>query len=93
MSKYRYNVSGMHCANCAKKLENYLSNQEDFSNVSVNFNTCKLAYESDKEFTLKELNKMAKAVESDFTISSIDEHHHDDFHITTLIMSNQTLCL
>ncbi len=86
MTKYRYNISGMHCANCAKKLENYLNSKEDFSNVLVNFNTCKLSYESEKEISLKELNKLVKSVESDFTITNIDEHHHDDFHLSTLII-------
>lgn len=86
MTKYKYNVSGMHCANCAKRMEEYLSNQEDFTNVSVNFNTCKLSYESDKDYSLKELNKLVKSVDDDFIITSLEEHVHDDFKVLPLLI-------
>ena len=91
MTKYKYNVNGMHCAHCAKKMEDYLSNQEDFSNVIVNFNTCKLTYESDKEYSIRELNKLVKNVDSDFNITNIEEHSHDDFHFLPLIIGTITL--
>ena len=86
MKKYQYNVNGLHCANCARKIEDYLKNNDDFMNVSVNFNICKLSYESEKDFSLKELNKIVKSVENDASISSIDEHNHNEYHLSTLII-------
>ena len=86
MTKYKYNVSGMHCANCAKRMEDYLSNQDDFKNVIVNFNTCKLTYESDKEYSLKELNKLVKNVDNDFKITSTNEQTNIEFKVVPLLI-------
>ena len=86
MTKYKYNVSGMHCANCAKKMEDYLNDKEDFKNVSVNFNTCKLYYESDKDYSLKELNKLVKNVDNDFKITDTSEQSHNEFKIFPLLI-------
>ena len=86
MKKYKYSVNGMHCAHCAKKMEDYLNNQKDFNNVIVNFNTCKLTYESEKNISLKELNKIVKNIDSDFKISNDSEDNHDNFHLLTLII-------
>lgn len=86
MTKYKYNVSGMHCANCAKRMEDYLSNQDNFKDVIVNFNTCKLTYESDKEYSLKELNKLVKNVDNDFKITSTNEQTNIEFKVVPLLI-------
>ena len=86
MTKYKYNVSGMHCANCAKRMEDYLSNQDNFKNVIVNFNTCKLTYESDKEYSLKELNKLVKNVDNDFKITSTNEQTNIELKVVPLLI-------
>ena len=86
MKRYKYNVNGLHCAHCAKKMEDYLNSHDDFSNVLVNFNTCKLTYESEKDYSIKELNKLVKNVDSDFSITNIEEHNHDDFHLLPLVI-------
>ena len=86
MKKYKYNVSGMHCANCAKRMEDYLGNLDDFENVTVNFNTCKLIYESDKDYSLKELNKLVKSVDDDFKITSDSEESYSEFKVIPLLL-------
>ena len=58
MNKYRYNINNLDCANCARGIEEALNERSDFKNASVNFSTCKVSYESEKSFTLEELNKI-----------------------------------
>lgn len=60
MKKYKYNINNLDCANCAREIEESLNKNKDLKNVIVNFNTSKLSYESDKEFTLKEMNELVK---------------------------------
>ena len=69
MKKYKYNINNLDCANCAREVLESLNENKDFKNVIVNFNTKKLIYESDKEFTLPELNKLVKEVEPDAFIT------------------------
>ena len=73
MKKFKYNINNLDCANCAREVEESLSENEDFENVRVNFSTSKLTFESDKDFTLSELNKLVKKVEPDAYLSLINE--------------------
>ena len=54
MKKYEFNISNLDCPNCARKLEEILNNRDDLSDVIVNFNTCKLIYKSEKDYSIKE---------------------------------------
>ena len=73
MKKFKYNINNLDCANCAREVEESLSENEDFENVRVNFSTSKLTFESEKDFTLSELNKLVKKVEPDAYLSMINE--------------------
>ena len=88
MSKYRYNVNNLDCANCARKIEEMLNNNSDFKNVSVNFNTCKVSYESDKEYSLEDLNELIKSIEPDAYLTNEDEvNNSKEFHLSILIIA------
>lgn len=65
MKKYKYNINNLDCANCAREVEESLNNNELFKNVVVNFSTSKLSYESEHEFTIKELNDLIQKIEPD----------------------------
>ena len=84
MKKYVLNIKNLDCPNCARKLEEKLNNRDDLSDVIVNFNTCKLIYKSDKEFSLNEINKIVKNIEPDALVSKENEHEHE-FHLSILI--------
>ena len=73
MKKYKYNINNLDCAGCAKQVENSLNKNKDFKNVVVNFSTGKISYESDKDFSLSELNKLVKAIEPDASVSTDEE--------------------
>ena len=68
MKKYRYNINNLDCPNCARKLEETLNKNEKIQNVKVNFATKKISYETET-VTLKEINKIAKEIESGISIS------------------------
>ena len=88
MNKYRYNINNLDCANCAREIEEALNERSDFRNASVNFNTCKLSYESEKSFTLEELNKIIKEIEPDayLTENKVD-NVKKEFHLSIFLIA------
>ena len=47
MKKYVFILKDLDCANCANKIQTELSKNDQLKNVNVNFNTLKLAYETE----------------------------------------------
>ena len=88
MNKYRYNINNLDCANCAREIEETLNERSDFKNASVNFNTCKVSYESEKSFTLEELNKIIKEIEPDayLTENKVD-NVKKEFHLSIFLIA------
>ena len=86
MKKYKYNINNLDCANCAREIEESLNKNKDLKNVIVNFNTSKLSYESDKEFTLKEMNDLVKKVEPDAYLSKEEIETKNYFSFKALII-------
>ena len=87
MKKYKYNINNLDCANCAREVEESLNKNKDFKNVIVNFNTKRLSYESDKEFTINELNKLVKSIEPGASISKDVVEEKKEFHAWVLILA------
>ena len=86
MKKYKYNINNLDCANCARELEESLNKNKDFKNVVVNFNTSNLSYESNKEFTIKELNNFIKEIEPDSYLSQEEVPIKKEYHLSILIL-------
>lgn len=86
MKKYKYNINNLDCANCAREVSESLNENKDFKNVIVNFNTKKLIYESDKEFTLPELNRLVKKVEPDAFITDEEVNIKKEYHFSILVV-------
>ena len=87
MKKYKYNINNLDCVNCAREVEESLNENKDFKNVIVNFNTKKLIYGSDKEFTLSELNKLVKEVEPDAFITDEEVNIKKEYHFSILVIA------
>lgn len=49
LKKYKYILKNLDCAQCAKEIEERLQKEHDLKNVSVNFSTLKLSFETTKE--------------------------------------------
>lgn len=87
MKKYKYNINNLDCADCARKIEEMLNKHEDFSNATVNFNTCKIAYESNKDYSLEELNDLVRMVEPECFITLEEKENRKEFSLRFLVLA------
>ncbi len=87
MKKYKYNINNLDCAACARKIEELLNKHEDFSNATVNFNTCKIAYESNKDYSLEELNDLVRRVEPECFITLEEKDTRKEFSLRFLVLA------
>ena len=90
MKRYKYNINNLDCANCAREIEEMLNNNTNFNNAVVNFSTCKISYESDKDYTLEELNTLIKSVEPDVYITlneEAEESTSKEYYLSILIIA------
>ncbi len=90
MKRYKYNINNLDCANCAREIEEMLNNNTNFNNSVVNFSTCKISYESDKDYTLEELNTLIKSVEPDAYITlneEAEESTSKEYYLSILIIA------
>ena len=85
MKKYKYNINNLDCANCALQVEKELN--KHFVNAKVNFNTSKITFESDKECTLKEINKIVTSVEPDASVSLEKNENKKEYHLSILVIA------
>ena len=90
MKRYKYNINNLDCANCAREIEEMLNNNTNFNNAVVNFSTCKISYESDKDYTLEELNTLIKSLEPDAYITlneEVEESTSKEYYLSILIVA------
>ena len=87
MKKYKYNINNLDCAACAREIEEMLNKHEDFSNATVNFNTCKIAYESNKDYSLEELNVLVRRVEPECFITLEEKENRKEFSLRFLVLA------
>ena len=87
MKKYKYNINNLDCAACAREIEEMLNKHEDFSNATVNFNTCKIAYESNKDYSLEELNDLVRMVEPECFITLEEKDTRKEFSLRFLVLA------
>ncbi|MBR3882730.1 MAG: cadmium-translocating P-type ATPase [Clostridia bacterium] len=85
MKKYEFILEGLDCANCANKIQYKFTENINYYNVVVNFNTLKLSFETEDDFEvdLDEVSRVVKSLEPDVIVHYIDEHYkevvtHDD---------------
>ena len=69
----KYNIENLDCPNCAKKIEDKLNSLEEFNNVSINFATKKLSFETDAKNYDTLLNLTVKAMEPEVVLNEISE--------------------
>ena len=88
MTRYKYKISNLDCANCAKKLEDGLNKENILKNVIVNFSSSKISFDADREYSIDEINKMAKRYENECVISSISDNtkQTNEYHLSLWII-------
>ena len=78
MKNYRFILKDLGCANCAKKIENKISENSEYENVNVNFSTLKLSFSTNKQENVKEdIVRIIKSVEPDVTVLEEKEQNDD----------------
>lgn len=88
MKKYKYKINNLDCANCAREIEEMLNERDDFKEAVVNFSTCRISYESDKDYSLEELNSIIKGIEPEAYVSLNEEDNDSkEYHLETLIIA------
>lgn len=106
--RYRYALKGLDCANCAREVEEYLSSQEDLSDVIVNFSTLKLSFTTTRKEGVQEyIQRLVNNVEPDVVVledSKSYTHNSDEkydilrlfigiiFMLCTFFLNSNTLC-
>ena len=67
--KYKFNISNLECANCAKRIEDVLNKDKNIKSASVNFSNLKVTIETDMtKDVLKYVNKIVKKTEDDVEV-------------------------
>lgn len=84
--KYKYNVLGLDCSNCAKKIEERLSQEADFLEVILNFSTSKLSFYSKKEVSISRINQIISEIEPGVKVS-LDELVEKEYKLGYLILA------
>ncbi len=87
MKRYKYNIINLDCANCARKIEDYLNNDSKLHNVIVNFNTSKIVFEAEEKIPINYINNLVQNIEEEtFVVENIDDINiKKDYSITILI--------
>nr|MCR5794748.1 cation transporter [Solobacterium sp.] len=82
---YRYEITGIDCADCAAKLEEKIRKIERIGNVSLSFMNNKLVYDCDHDEgsrIAEEVQALVKKEEPDAVLTSKGHkhHHHEEHH-------------
>lgn len=88
LKNYKYYLENLDCANCAKKIEDAIKEDERFMNVVVNFSTLTLSFKTDLDNPFKEIFKIVKSVEPDVLIyAGKKEEKKSDLEIFRFVLA------
>lgn len=72
--KFKYQLNGLGCANCAKKIEQKVSHLNQVQNVHLNFAQALLTFESSsKEVGLNQIQAIVDSVENGVQVQSLEQ--------------------
>ncbi len=78
--KQTYILENLNCAHCASKIESKIAQTEGYSEVSFNFATKRLRFESDRENTLEEIQAICDSIEEGVRVTVEDDPHGGNDH-------------
>ena len=84
--RYSYNIAGLDCADCARKLSEELNKNPKLRDVKVNFGTSRITFFSDDNISVSEINKLIKKVEPSSYVTSSDDVHKE-YHVSVLVIA------
>lgn len=81
MKKYSFFLKGLECSNCANKIQKEVASYPQYQNVTVNFSTLKLNFQTDDNPTkvVANIQKIVSSVEPGVEVLEGEENinHHD----------------
>lgn len=77
LKKHKFTLKDLDCANCANKIQNKLSENKNYENVIVNFNTLRLTLDSELEYEEVKANviEVISELEPEVEVLDIEEVH------------------
>lgn len=88
LKNYKYYMENLDCANCAKKIEEAIKDDERFKNVVVNFSTLTLSFKTELDNPFKEVFRIVKSVEPDVLIyTQKNEEKGEEWEIFRFILA------
>ncbi len=93
LKSYKYYLSKLDCANCAKKIEDAISKLENYQDVKVNFNTLTLSFKTDKDNPFKEVREEVSKVDASVVVMLQKEENKKDYELVRLILGVIALVL
>lgn len=84
--KYSYNIAGLDCADCARRISEELNKNPKLRNVKVNFVTSRITFFSNDNISVSEINKLIKKLEPSSYVTSSDEFHKE-YHVSVLVIA------
>lgn len=84
--RYSYNIAGLDCADCARKLSEELNKNPKLRDVKVNFGTSRITFFSDDNISVSEINKLIKKVDPSSYVTSSDDVHKE-YHVSILVIA------
>ena len=91
--KYTYKIIGLDCANCAKKIEDYLNKDERFQDVVLNFSTSKLTYETNISNSFEVVNEIIDELEPGAKLIKTKEKTKKEYSVSLVIIALLFFCL
>ena len=88
MTKYKYRLHNLDCANCANKIEEHLNKLPNIEDVRVNYSKLTLSFSSNEKDLKKYITSKIQEVEPDVTLLELDEEQNDEviFDIIKLVI-------
>ena len=68
LKKYTYIIDGLDCANCARKIEDAIKKDSNYSDVNLNFSTSKLTFSTIEEFPKIKITKIVNKIGPDAVV-------------------------
>lgn len=78
LKKYEFILKDLDCAHCANKIQNKLSENKDYKNVVVNFNTLRLSLESDLDNIKPNIVEVISKLEPEVEVIDVNEKRNEE---------------
>lgn len=80
MKKYKFELSGLGCPNCARKIEESIKGNPNFQNVTVNFANLTLSFEANENIDIKTyVEEKVNAIEPGIKLIDLNKQEKDIF--------------